>query len=42
MDTNEAKEEIDIAQLKTELAEIMAKKQAALDKVNATMKLLGL
>ncbi|MBQ6519111.1 MAG: type I restriction-modification system subunit M [Anaerolineaceae bacterium] len=42
VDTNEAKEEIDIAQLKTELAEIMAKKQAALDKVNATMKLLGL
>lgn len=42
VDTSEAEEEIDIAAVKAELAEIAAKKQAALDKVNSTMKLLGL
>ena len=42
VDTSEAEEEIDIAAVKAELAEITAKKQAALDKVNSTMKLLGL
>ena len=42
VDTAEAEEEIDIASVKAELAEIAAKKQLALDKVNSTMKLLGL
>lgn len=42
VDTSEEEEEIDIAAVKTELAEITAKKQAAIDKVNSTMKLLGL
>ena len=42
VDTSEAEEEIDIAAVKTELAEITAKKQAAIDKMNSTMKLLGL
>ena len=42
VDTSEKEEEIDIAQIKAELAEIQAKKQAAMDKVNAKMKLLGL
>lgn len=42
VDTSEAEEEIDIAAVKAELTEITAKKQAALDKVNSTMKLLGL
>ena len=42
VDTEEEEEEIDIAALKAELAEISAKKQAALDTVNSTMKLLGL
>lgn len=42
VDTSEAEEEIDIAAVKAELAEITAKKQAAMDKVNSTMKLLGL
>ena len=42
VDTSEEEEEIDIAQVKAELAEITAKKLAALDKVNSTMKLLGL
>ena len=42
VDTSEAEEEIDIATVKKELADITAKKQAAIDKVNSTMKLLGL
>lgn len=42
VDTAEAEEEIDIARVKAELAEIQAKKQAAMEKVNSTMKLLGL
>ena len=42
VDTAEAEEEIDIAKVKSELAEITAKKQAAMDKVYNTMKLLGL
>ena len=42
VDTAEAEEEIDIAKVKSELAEITAKKQAAMDKVYSTMKLLGL
>lgn len=42
VDTSEEEEEIDIAAVKTELADITAKKQAAIDKVNSTMKLLGL
>ena len=42
VDTSEEEEEIDLAQVKSELADIIEKKQAAIDKVNATMKLLGL
>ena len=42
VDTTEEEEEIDIAQVKAELADITAKKQAAIEKVNSTMKLLGL
>ncbi len=42
VDTSEGKEEIDIAAVKDELADITAKKQAAIDKVNSTMKELGL
>ena len=42
VDISEKEEEINIAQIKAELAEIQAKKQAAMDKVNAAMKLLGL
>lgn len=42
VDTSEAEEEIDIAAVKAELIEITTKKQAALDNVNSTMKLLGL
>ena len=42
VDTSEEEEEIDIAAVKTALADITAKKQAAIDKVNSTMKLLGL
>ena len=42
VDTSEEEEEIDIAAVKTELADITVKKQAAIDKVNGTMKLLGL
>ena len=42
VDTSEEEIEIDIAAVKTELADITAKKQAAIDKVNSTMKLLGL
>lgn len=42
VDTSEEEEEVDIAAVKTELADITAKKQAAIDKVNSTMTLLGL
>ena len=42
VDTSEEEVEIDIDAVKTELADITAKKQAAIDKVNSTMKLLGL
>lgn len=42
VDTSEEEEEIDIAAVKTELADITAKKQAAIDKVNSIMKELGL
>lgn len=42
VDTSEEEEEIDIAAVKTELTDITAKKQAAIAKVNSTMKLLGL
>ena len=42
VDTAEVEEEIDIAKVKSELAEITAKKQAAMEKVYSTMKLLGL
>ncbi len=42
VDTAEAEEEIDITQVKAELAKIQEKKQAAMEKVNSTMKLLGL
>lgn len=42
VDTSEEEEQIDIAKVRAELAEIQAKKLAAIDKVNSTMKLLGL
>ena len=42
VDTAEEEEEIDIVKVKAELAEIQAKKQAVMEKVNSTMKLLGL
>lgn len=42
VNTFEEEEQIDIQAVRTELAEITAKKQAAIDKVNATLKLLGL
>lgn len=42
VDTFEEEEPVDIPAVKAELAEITAKKQAAIDKVNETMKLLGL
>ena len=42
VDTSEEEEEIEIAAVKSELAEITAKKQAAIDKVNSTLKMLGL
>ena len=42
VDTSEPEEEIDIDVVMAELADITAKKQAAIDKVNSTMKLLGL
>ena len=42
VDTFEEEEEIDIQAVRTELADITAKKQAAIDKVNAGLKLLGL
>ena len=42
VDTSEEEEEIDIAQVKAELSEVVARKNIAIDKVNSTMKLLGL
>ena len=42
VDTSEEEEEIDISAVKAELADIIAKKQKAMYKVNSTMKLLGL
>lgn len=42
VDSSEEEEEVDISQVKAELAGITAKKQVAIDKVNSTMKLLGL
>ena len=42
VDTSEDEEEIDISAVKAELADIMAKKQNAIDKVNSTLKQLGL
>ncbi len=42
VDTADEEQEIDISKVKAELSEIQAKKQAAMDKVNNTMKLLGL
>lgn len=42
VDTSEPEEEIDITAVKTALAEITAKKQSAIERVNSTMKLLGL
>ena len=42
VDTSEEEEEIDIVAVKTDLEDVTAKKQAAIDKVNSTMKLLGL
>lgn len=42
VDSSEEEEEVDISQVKAELAGITARKQAAIDKVNSTMKLLGL
>ena len=42
IDTAEEEEEIDIPAVKAELADITTKKQAAIDKINSTMKLLGL
>ncbi len=42
VDVSEDEEEIDIALVRSQLADIITKKQAAIDKVNKTMKLLGL
>lgn len=42
VDTSEEEDEIDIAQVKSELADIATKKSAAIDKVSRTMKELGL
>ena len=42
VDTFEEEEQIDIQTVRAELTEITAKKQAAIDKVNAGLKLLGL
>ena len=41
VDTFEEEEQIDIVAVRKELAEITAKKQAAIDKVNETLNLLG-
>ena len=42
VDTSEPEEEIDLDAVKTELGDVTTKKQAAIDKVNSTLKLLGL
>ena len=42
VDTSEPEEEIDIQAVKAGLADITAKKQVAIDKVNSTLKMLGL
>jgi type I restriction enzyme M protein len=42
VDTSEEEEQIDIAKVRSELTEITTKKLAAIDKVNSTLKLLGL
>ena len=42
VDTSKEEEQIDITKVRAELADIQAKKLAAIDKVNSTMKLLGL
>lgn len=42
VDTSEPEEEIDIQAVKAELADITAKKQAAIDRVNSIMKGLGI
>lgn len=42
VDTSEEEEEVDIAHVKAELAEIQAEKQALIDKVMKTMEILGL
>ena len=42
VDTTEKEEAVDISAVRNELTEIIAKKQAAVEKVNITMKLLGL
>ena len=42
VDTSEAEEAIDLEQVKAELKEIQARKQAAMDRVNSMMKELGL
>lgn len=42
VDTSDEEDEIDIAEVKEELANITAKKQVAIAKVNSTMKMLGL
>lgn len=42
VDSSEKEEEIDLAKVKQELKEIQAKKNSAMEKVNITMKLLGL
>lgn len=42
VDTSEPEEEIDLDVVKAELKDVTAKKLAAIDKVNSTLKLLGL
>ena len=42
VDTFEEEEPVDIQAVRSELAEITKKKQAAIDKVNAGLKMLGL
>lgn len=42
VDTSDEEEEVDISEVREALADITAKKQAAIDKVNSTMKMLGL
>lgn len=42
VDTSEEEEEVDIAEVKAELEDVIVKKQSAIDRVNNTMKMLGL